>query len=658
MTTETLEQRPPTEVGSSHRKGAFLGYGVAAGLVVGWLELALVLTQRWLDPRISMDSLRTNQYFFWMIPLSDVILFSGLGLALSLLERARPEWVRRLGWPILAGLGTLALGMAAESVHDAAALVLACGAMVRLGPWIDRKTRASGPMLRPAIAALGVGLAVTTVFGTWYVSSAERRAIAKLPESAPELPNILWIVLDNVRSDSTSLQGYGRSTTPNLEKLAEKGVFFNQARSTAPWTLPSHASMFTGQWPHALSVGWDRPLDDAEPTMAEFLASKGYATAGFVGNMYYCNTRYGLGRGFARYEDCYENLTISTFEIIRSSSLGRELIHGLGYRVRFEDGEPVRKTAELLNRDVLSWLDARPRERPFFVFANYFDAHAPFSTPESSTPRFGAASLASERQLEVLRRLKRLGQGKLRPEDGDGAEVLDAATEVYRDNYESCIAYLDDQIGRLFGDLDRRGLTSNTMVIITSDHGEHFREHGFYGHGLSLYRRELHVPLLIIPPARYPAPARRVVTEFVSLRDMAATTVDVLGLSENAPFPGSSLAPLWSGRGGSIATSPAFSEVAQQTKVPPTPLVPASLAPLDAVTAQGKEYIRDGNGREFLFDLGADPGEKRNIAGQADAATTRGDLVRVLDDAIRDLGAPSPQIAREAKPSETGTRVR
>ena len=658
MVMEDIAARPAADAGPHPRKGSWLARGVAAGLVVGWLELGLVLAQRELDPRISMNSLRTNQHFFWMVPLADVILFSALGLALSLLARLKPEWTRRLGWPILAGLGMLALGLTIESVHPAAALLLAGGAMVRIGPWIARRTREHVPLLRPAIATLGVGLALTIVFGACHVASTERRALATLPEAPPELPNVLWIVLDNVRSDSTSLQGYRRTTTPNLERLAKKGVFFDQARATAPWTLPSHASMFTGEWPHALSVGWDRPLDDAQPTMAEFLASKGYATAGFVGNTYYGNVRYGLGRGFARYEDCYENQTISGFEVVRSAALGRRLIHMLGYPIRFEEGPSLRKSAEMLNRDVLGWLDARPRDRPFFLFANFFDAHVPFSVPESSTPRFGTCALASDQQLDALKRLKRLMDGKSRPADGTGLDILDRATQVYRDSYESCIAYLDDQIGRLFDQLDRRGLTSSTLVVITSDHGEHFREHGFFGHGLSLYRRELHVPLLILPPCRSPAPARRVVSEFVSLRDLPATTVDILGLSENAPFPGRSLVPLWGGAPQRFATSPAYSEVARQTSVPPNPVVPASVAPLTSVTAQGKEYIRAGDGRETLFDLGADPDESTNIAGREEAEGSRDALVRVLDGALRDRDAQPPQIARDPARAGAGTRVR
>ena len=104
-------------------------------------------------------------------------------------------------------------------------------------------------------------------------------------------------------AQNLSLYGYGRPTTPNLEGLAARGVRFRHAFATSSWTLPSHASLFTGRWPHELSAGWKTPLDDTHPTLAERLASLGYDTAGFVANLDYCGRETGLSRGFAHYED-------------------------------------------------------------------------------------------------------------------------------------------------------------------------------------------------------------------------------------------------------------------------------------------------------------------------------------------------------------------
>ena len=116
-------------------------------------------------------------------------------------------------------------------------------------------------------------------------------------------PNVLLIVLDTVRADHLSLYGYQRPTSPALERLASRGVRFDQARAAAPWTLASHATMFTGRWPHELAIRWMYPLRRDVPTLAEFVVALGYATAGFVANTLYCSYDSGLDRGFTHYED-------------------------------------------------------------------------------------------------------------------------------------------------------------------------------------------------------------------------------------------------------------------------------------------------------------------------------------------------------------------
>ena len=211
--------------------------------------------------------------------------------------------------------------------------------------------------------------------------------------------------MDNVRAESLSLYGYNRPTTPRLDELARNAVRFDSARSTAPWTLPSHASMFTGQWPHQLSVDWKRGLDATHPTLAEYLARQGYTTAGFVANTYYCNSRYGLDRGFARYEDFLENESVSLFEIVRSSSLGKSALMLMGYSMRLPTADVgSRKAAATINRNALDWLSRRPADRPFFIFLNYYDAHSPFIPPEEATRRFGLSALSHRDQVEILKR--------------------------------------------------------------------------------------------------------------------------------------------------------------------------------------------------------------------------------------------------------------
>ena len=130
----------------------------------------------------------------------------------------------------------------------------------------------------------------------------ERRE-ARRPLPPADSPNVLLIVLDTVRADHLSLYGYHRATTPMLERLAKRGIRFDEVRATAPWTLPSHASMFTGRWPHELGVEWMTPLRGKFPTLAEYLGSHGYATAGFAANTLFCSYDTGIDRGFTHYED-------------------------------------------------------------------------------------------------------------------------------------------------------------------------------------------------------------------------------------------------------------------------------------------------------------------------------------------------------------------
>ncbi|WP_406696524.1 sulfatase-like hydrolase/transferase [Singulisphaera sp. Ch08] len=363
------------------------------GLVTGFLELALVLAQDALTPKITMDSLRTNLHFMWMIPLAEVLLFGTCGLLFGWLARRRPQLASRMAFLTMTGLLALALLMRFDGLYLIARIVLSMGVATSIGPWLEARTLGFPRLTRWSLGLLGTGLIVLIGVDFTRVATAESRAIGNLPPASPKAPNVLFLVMDNVRAASASLNGHDRPTTPNLDRLAARGVRFDEARSTASWTLPSHAGMFTGQWHHRLSVGWDRALDTTYPTLAEYLSNQGYATAGFVGNIYYCNRRYGLDRGFARYEDYYENQTVSPYEIIRSSSLGRCLLPLVGYPVRVGFAEVYRrKSADLLNHDLLGWLSKRQDKRPFFAFVNYYDAHAPCVLPRALIASSGMPS--------------------------------------------------------------------------------------------------------------------------------------------------------------------------------------------------------------------------------------------------------------------------
>ena len=383
--------------------------------------------------------------------------------------------------------------------------------------------------------------------------------------------------------------------------------------------------MFTGRWPHDLSVGWRTPLDAARPTVAEFLQARGYATAGFIANTMYCAADSGLARGFTVYRD-YVFRELSPFRMavmVKKSLDGLQAIGDTlgdaldlaslkaGMRRIRERFESDRKDASGVNREFLDWLAHRPQpERPYFAFLNYFDAHSPYQLSPRRVHRFGVKP-TDEREYRLIQEWWDMDKGRVTPEDL--AFLFNA--------YDDCVASIDEQVGRLFDELGRRKALDRTWVILVSDHGESFGEHaGIFLHGSSLYQTELHVPLVVIPPPG--TPIKPVVAETVSLRDLAATIVDIAGWGAESPFPGGSLARLWQPSSGPPdATGPGDRVMAEL--VPNETLAagtdsPRRPWPMAALTEDGWSYIRrEGEVREELYHLREDPKEQHNLADSA-----------------------------------------
>jgi arylsulfatase A-like enzyme len=497
-------------------------------------------------------------------------------------------------------------------------LIVASGIAVRLVPWLERdemRWRRWLLLSFPGLLGLVLVMAGVVFGGDWL--KEWREAARPLPPAGA--PNVLLIVLDTVRADRMSFYGSQRSTTPALERLAQRGILFAHARATAPWTLASHASMFSARLPHELAVQWQTPLRGNFPTLAEYLGSNGYATAGFVANTEYCSYDTGLDRGFTHYEDYPPDLQhlrpLRTALLFTSawdgaSSLGlwlspsrfQPLLHWLL--------APYRKDAGSINREFVHWLSHRQRpRRPFFAFLNYFDAHAPYLPPEGAGFRFGPGPRTLADFYLLVEDWKTIDKSRLLPH----------YQELVRDSYDNCLSYLDKRLGELFDTLQRRGVLDQTLVIVTADHGEELGEHGLFEHGESLYRPEIHVPLLIVLPARDQFP--RVVRETVSLRDLPATIADLAGLVAGAPFSGPSLAGLW--RDSSPGAAPrvrdvdgAISELSGPNPANPSHgRSPAARGSLVSLAEGDYVYIRnEGDGREQLFNERDDPDELVNLA--------------------------------------------
>jgi arylsulfatase A-like enzyme len=269
----------------------------------------------------------------------------------------------------------------------------------------------------------------------------------------------------------------------------------------------------------------------------------------------------------------------------------------------------------MLNRDALAWID-RTEGRPFFVFLNYYDAHDPYVPPA----------------------------GAPRPFSRGDADAPRSKLELARDEYDNCLAYLDSQLETLFQQLEGRDLLEKTLVVITADHGEGFGEHDLYGHGVSLYRQELHVPLLVLLPSG--ASAGRRVHQPVSLRDIPATIADLAGPRQASSFPGRSLGRFWSEKGEPARRDAVLSE-ADQAYTLPADLqhAPIRRGPMKAVVTDGHLYIRNGDGKEELYDLAGDAPETRNRAEDVTHTPLleqfRGTLRRLLDGAPPDAVNPN-----------------
>jgi arylsulfatase A-like enzyme len=379
----------------------------------------------------------------------------------------------------------------------------------------------------------------------------------------------------------------------------------------------------------ALNTQWKPRLETPDPTLAEYLASRGYQTAGFAANTYCCTYESGFNRGFQTYEDYSKSPAAILARIVPGMWL---LEHGLDLLGQYHARKWVSiqsRDAAAINGAFLDWLGRRRTDRPFFAFLNYFDAHDAFIPPPAFLGRFGIKP-ASRRDYQFL-------AGAL------GVDHYDAPIRnvlMARDGYDSCIAYLDEQLGRLLGELDRRGLLAETDVIITSDHGEAFGEHGTIGHSNGVLLEETRVPLVILGPG---APTGGRIHHPVSLRDLPATVVDRVGLGEGSPFPGRSLASYWGLPAGQMPPQPttlAFSEQANRTaRMQLRPMAgPGGPFPgfRMSLVAWGHQYIRNGEGGEELYDLSKDPLEKVNAAPSPESRAVveafRAMLLDVLDE--------------------------
>lgn len=568
-------QQPPQGTGQAVATGMWLG------ILFGWLEAVQHLI--FLDSPRILAIAKVTSAVFWVAPLLMALLLGVVALLGSL-----PRLVLR-GWPSVAlatlagtAMGVFGLVTLTKKVHNGGAAILALGVAVVAWRVLRRPAaaqfvRRTLPVMAAALLLIWMGLGAAK----WW---QERLWMAQLAAPPPNTPNVLIVVLDTVRADHLSVDGYFRQTTPHIDRWATEGTVFDSAWSNTSWTLPAHATMLSGLPTYEHGADHQGKMDRGVPILPEFLAKRGYLTGLFAANFNWLIPTYGFDRGMLRLK------AQTPYSVAADTSWGRKLYASLTLWLKVKQ-TPVRKNAAKVNAEFLEWLDQYPG-RPFFAMLNYFDAHSPYDAPPPYDKKF-------------------TGDTPNLPE-----ECKPFQDEVNR--YDGLIAYIDDQMQALRDELDRRGLAQNTIVLITSDHGEGFGEHGSPEHTRELHSSVLRVPMILIAPSRV-AKGERVKTA-VSVQQFPATIMELLGIPGH-PFPGETMTR-WVGKEGDGDTEPLLAELKSYDQ---------RILSKSLVTTRWQYIWNATDGTEELYDLEKDPREIHDLA-EPEVTTASEEIEEVLDE--------------------------
>lgn len=392
-----------------------------------------------------------------------------------------------------------------------------------------------------------------------------------MDEEGIEKPDIILITMDTTRADHLPCYGYSGVKTPHLDALASEGVVFEQCTTSSPLTLPSHTSMMTGLYPtyHGVRVNGNTAVSQKHMTLAELFAQQGYQCGAFIAS-FILDGRWGLNQGFHHYDDQLE--------------LGKYL--ELNFAMIQRPGNKVVDAA-------LSWLDAH-KESPFFAWIHLYDPHTPYEPPEPFFSEYNT------------------GQFGL---------------------YDGEIAFMDEQIGRVFSWLKEKGLTRKTFIALIGDHGEGLRDHGEWEHGYFIYDYATQVPFLIVTPFREFMGKR--VSSQVRTVDLYPTLLEMAGIEIPKQNQGESLLDMLFHSDKSIE-SYAYCESL-------TPNIQYNWSPLYSLRTPRYKYIAAP--RAEFYDLEKDPGELTNIIETSPGIAKK--FKETLDRMIEQtsLEAPKPEAA-------------
>jgi len=402
--------------------------------------------------------------------------------------------------------------------------------------------------------------------------------------------NLIVVSIDTLRADRLGSYGYDRPTSPALDAMAARGVRFASAVADSSWTVPSHITLFTGLAPTAHGVTSDQMrLDEGIPTLAEVLGQAGYRSYAYTAGRY-MDRRYGFDQGFEVYDDAEKDLETTL-------DLGRRVIES-----------------------------SAPGE-PYFLFLHTYDVHCPYDPPERYSAMF--RTRPAQDWIET--------EGRCGNPDYNRMKLTRGQVRFLSDQYDAGIRAADDALGEFFAFLDARDELANTVLVLLSDHGEEFAEHGQIGHGETLFIEVLQVPLIVVAPGLAP----RAVSQHVVLADVMPTLLGLLELPAPA-MNGASLIPLMRGD-REWARTDVFSELDRKVQL-------RSLL-------RGRDHLVMNVTRDsaWWFNHAVDPAEQRPLPLQG--GTLGGELREQL--LAHDASIPRPERVLTADiPEEARERLR
>lgn len=618
---------------------SFNSYSLAGFMVYYWVPAAVGGLVVWAALAVA-SRLRgaTPDPIAWAVGLfAAAVVFIYVGLAINGMLKGPPTTPVGIGANLAVAAAAVGIGVLAGSIAGVIALAL--------------RGRPAGAL---SLGAVFVAFLAYLAWAWGNIDPGFEGDSAHSEGGSP--PSIILIIIDALRADHLSLNGYDRETAPFLTRMAHEGASFDSAFSQATITVRSMASLFTSLYPRMHGVmSSGLKISESTPTLPEVLSRAGYATAGFGGGNPALFHNAGIVRGYDYYDDCRSIVNLVPQRILSRTGLVSKVDIG---------SARTTPPAEIMFSKAESWLDHGP-PGPLFMFIQLMDVHAPYLPPDGYADKFGTAPAGIRSDVRLNRKCNRLVLGKSQKffelvEAGafDRMDELDITDEDVSeeelrrliDLYDGAIAYADSRLEMFVEGLSERGILDDAVVIVTADHGEGFLDHGRLFHsGDLVYDELMRVPLVM----RYPkaAPAGEVVEEPVGLIDVMPTVLDLAGVEPGAEpdlyMEGRSLLPLLEGD---------EDESARRLKGE----VYCEGALVSCVRTPGWKFIDSpGHNTLELYHLITDPGEKVNLfAHREEVAARMAARLDHYDELVRRYREAHPGPTRIAVDEETRKRLR